>query len=82
MYRFDEANKIAIEVQGCWHHSCQQCFPGSPTHLTQKQTRGNDLRKNKFLTNLGWKIIYVAEHKIRSMTSEEIIVYFSKIGIK
>jgi very-short-patch-repair endonuclease len=30
----DPFRKIAVEVQGCWHHSCPVCFPKSPEHKT------------------------------------------------
>lgn len=70
----DPKNKIALEVQGCWHHSCKQCFPESPTHATQRKVKGNDARKLKFLKNNGWKVIYIYEHEIRNISSDAIIL--------
>ncbi len=62
----DPLRKLAVEVQGCWHHSCPLCFPGSPTHPTQKAIRGNDKRRTTYLINHGWKIINLWEHDIRN----------------
>lgn len=62
----DGEQKIAVEIQGCWHHSCQVCYPGSPTYKTQVLTAGNDKRKNSYLLNDGWKVIYLWEHNLRA----------------
>lgn len=67
--------KLAIEVQGCWFHCCQLCFPGSPTHKTQRQVVGNDKRKRPFLERQGWRIIELWEHTIRALTSDELRVH-------
>jgi very-short-patch-repair endonuclease len=62
----DPMHKIAVEVQGCWHHSCPICFPNSPEHKTQRMSRGNDIRKAKYLLSHGWKLINIWEHDIRN----------------
>jgi very-short-patch-repair endonuclease len=62
----DLVRKIAVEVQGCWHHSCPVCFVGSPSHPTQKAVSGNDKRRTKYLVTRGWKIINLWEHDIRA----------------
>jgi very-short-patch-repair endonuclease len=62
----DPLRKIAVEVQGCWHHCCQQCFPGSPSFSAQRLTLANDKRKHSYLSNRGWRVIYLWEHNIRS----------------
>ncbi len=67
-YSLDFANpdrKMAIEVLGCWHHSCPLCFPDSPQHKTQRVVRGNDLRRTKYLSENGWKIVSFWEHDIK-----------------
>ena len=61
----DPAEKVVVEVQGCWYHSCPICFPGSPMYKTQRLVRGNDLRRTKFLTDRGWTILRIWEHDIR-----------------
>ena len=61
----DVKNKIALEIQGCWHHCCQICFPNSPKHKTQGVTAGNDKRKKKFLQQQGWHIVEICEHEIK-----------------
>ena len=61
----DLDRKMAIEVLGCWHHSCPLCFPDSPQHKTQRAVRGNDLRRTKYLSENGWKIVNFWEHDIK-----------------
>jgi very-short-patch-repair endonuclease len=62
----DPSRKIAVEVQGCWHHSCPKCFPESPSHPTQRAVIGNDKRRTKYLTACGWRIVNLWEHDIRT----------------
>lgn len=74
-YVFDFAEpelKIAIEIQGCWFHSCQICFPSSPTFPTQFYCKKNDLKKKKVLEDNGWTLIEIAEHEIRKKSADEI----------
>jgi very-short-patch-repair endonuclease len=71
-YRVDVADpekKIAIEVQGCWYHSCPLCCPNGATSVTQKQNRRNDPTKLSYLRNRGWQVIYVWEHAVVSSPS-------------
>ncbi len=68
----DPERKIAIEIQGCWFHCCQTCFPGSPTTKTQRVTLGNDKRKHPFLKRQGWRVVEVWEHTIREKTTDEL----------
>lgn len=62
----DLDRKVAVEVQGCWHHSCRTCFPNSPEHPTQQAVYANDERKRKYLEARGWRVLYIWEHEIRS----------------
>ena len=62
----DPAKKMAIEVLGCWHHSCPLCFPNSPEHKTQRAVHGNDLRRTKYLSERGWTIVSFWEHDIKN----------------
>lgn len=62
----DPVRKLAVEVQGCWHHVCQLCFPESPEHPTQCATVLNDRRKRSYLQNRGWRVIYLWEHDVRN----------------
>jgi G:T-mismatch repair DNA endonuclease (very short patch repair protein) len=64
-YKLDFGNpeiKLAVEVQGCWWHSCNKCFQGFPKYASQKKNKNNDIRKKKYLIENGWAIIYVYEH--------------------
>lgn len=74
-YRPDFANfdeRKVVEVQGCWWHSCQLCFPGSPTHAAQMLVAANFARKREYLLHYGWKIIEVWEHEIRRQPIEAV----------
>lgn len=61
-YSVDEAHpglKIAVEVDGCWWHSCPECgLHGPPGTLRV------DKAKNTYLTNRGWMMIRLWEHEI------------------
>ena len=75
----DADQKLAVEVQGCWFHSCQSCFPSSPNYPIQYYSRNNEIKKKQYLSELGWKIIEIWEHEIRHKTIDEIkVIYESK----
>jgi|GEM_PF-6480544 len=63
--------KLAVEVQGCWHHCCPECFP-EPRFPMQRLTLKNDKAKRSYLTSRGWQIVYVWEHDIRKDPEEAI----------
>lgn len=58
--------KAVVEVQGCWWHCCQACFPESPAYPRQRQCEANDLRKRAYLEAQGWRVEYIWEHELRS----------------
>lgn len=68
-YRVDEACsalKVAVEVQGCFWHSCPTCgFKGPP------RTQWVDKAKASFLTARGWELFYVWEHQTKSLEDLE-----------
>jgi len=74
--------QIALEVQGCWYHACQQCFPGSPNSETQRLVAANDKRKRKYLKRKGWTVIYLWEHEFELMQNESELRRFIKERLK
>lgn len=63
-YAIDEANpslKIAVEVDGCYWHSCQECGLTGPS-----VNKGLDKRKNTYLKNRGWVVLRFWGHDIRN----------------
>lgn len=64
-YSIDEADplsKVAIEVDGCYWHGCEECgFKGDP------RIKNIDKRKETYLKNRGWEIIRVKEHDLKDM---------------
>jgi G:T-mismatch repair DNA endonuclease (very short patch repair protein) len=68
-YRIDEAIpglKLAVEVQGCFWHSCRECGYKGPA-----RTQWVDKAKASYLNNLGWDLFYVWEHQTKSASSLE-----------
>ncbi len=68
-YEVDLSNpssRTVVEVQGCWWHCCQICFPTSPTYPRQWASLANDLRKRACLEAEGWIVEYVWEHELGS----------------
>lgn len=63
-FSLDEADpilKVAIEVDGCYWHGCEECgFDGHP------DTIRTDQRKDTFLRREGWEVIRIPGHAIRS----------------
>ena len=63
-YEIDEADpnlKIAIEVDGCYWHSCLKCGFDGP-----KGTKNTDARKESYLENRGWEILRFWGHDIKN----------------
>jgi len=61
-YAIDEARpdlKIAVEVDGCYYHSCPQCGLKGP-----RGTLRTDKTKTTYLTHRGWAVIRIWEHDI------------------
>lgn len=61
-YAIDEANpdlKLALEVDGCYWHSCPQCGLKGPTESLR-----TDKSKTTYLTNRGWSVLRIWEHDI------------------
>lgn len=62
-YRLDEADplaKIAVEVDGCYWHGCEDCGLSG-----YKKAIATDHRKTSYLQNRGWIIIRVKECEIK-----------------
>ncbi|MEI6297237.1 MAG: DUF559 domain-containing protein [bacterium] len=60
-YVIDEANielKIAVEINGCYWHSCPECGEKGP-----KSNLGRDKSKRTYLKNHGWTLIEIWEHE-------------------
>ncbi len=63
-YSIDEAHpvlKIAVEVDGCYWHGCEECG-----HPGIGEIKVLDRRKTTFLTRRGWQVIRVQEHEIKA----------------
>lgn len=78
-YEFDFGrDKLLLEVQGCWYHCCQFCFPGSPSFETQRNTVSNDAKKQAAAEALGYRIVYVWEHAIRE---DRFVALYRALGV-
>ena len=72
-HRFDiviDGIKTIIEVQGCYWHGCNSCFPNpSPRQLKQ-------IRKDKEIKQIaesnGWTIVYIWEHDLKNKKDADI----------
>lgn len=63
-YHIDEADpdtRIALEVDGCYWHSCPKCGFDGP-----EETLKYDRSKTSFLENRGWKVKRFWGHEIRN----------------
>jgi len=62
-YSIDEARpdlKLAVEVDGCYWHSCPTCGLEGPSSIA-----AYDARKTSYLLNRGWTIVRLWGHDIR-----------------
>lgn len=60
-YSLDEADlirKVAVEIQGCYWHSCPVCGCRGP-----KTTLARDKSRRTYLKNHGWTLVEVWEHE-------------------
>lgn len=63
-YSIDEAHpevKLAVEIDGCYWHSCPECELEGPN-----ETSHTDARKTSYLLNRGWTILRFWGHEIRN----------------
>ena len=51
--------KVAVEIDGCYWHSCSQCGLVGP-----RDTLRVDKSKTAYLTGRGWSVIRIWEHDI------------------
>ncbi|WP_343704063.1 very short patch repair endonuclease [Chitinophaga sp.] len=63
--------KIAIFINGCYWHGCQQCGWKPPKHNTEywvnkiNKNRQRDLQKIDALKSIGYKVITIWEHELK-----------------
>ena len=67
----DPKRKIVVEAQGCFWHSCPECFPAGPTSEVQRHNEENDQRKLAFLAGDDWRVLFVWEHEVRDAEGHE-----------
>lgn len=53
---YNPALKLAVEVNGCWHHSCPTCHPEGPQYEVQRKVRSRDRLKRDRLDALGIRL--------------------------
>lgn len=61
-YAIDEARpdlKVAVEVDGCYWHSCPQCGLNGP-----RENLRTDKSKTTYLINRGWSVLRFWEHEV------------------
>lgn len=56
-------HKVAVEVQGCYWHCCNQCFPQGPETSSQVANVRRDRLKAEYIRSQGWKLIEIWEHE-------------------
>lgn len=69
----DPAAKVAIEVNGCWYHTCPACHPGGPEYPTQRHAKRKDEEKAALLRDMGWRLVVLWEHE-QYFFKEELIL--------
>ena len=59
---------LAIEVNGCYHHGCLECFPNDKYITLEKalKKRYDDKIRNEIIEKAGLKVIVIWEHDIKS----------------
>ncbi|MBI4068526.1 DUF559 domain-containing protein [Candidatus Kaiserbacteria bacterium] len=63
--------KLAIFVDGCFWHGCPRCYrpPKSRVSFWRQKVQANrarDKRIDKTVRALGWRILHIWEHQVRS----------------
>ncbi len=56
-----EERRLAIEVNGCFFHSCPRCHPYGAHYEVQKKCQANDLKKKKALAAAGYTLAVLWE---------------------
>lgn len=61
----DPAARLVVQVHGCWWHSCQQCYPGSPSWTRQHSVVRADTKMRADIADAKWLLIEVWQHTVR-----------------
>ena len=78
------ANRVALFVDGCFWHLCPEhaVRPKSNQHFWQQKLEANverDRRNDCELRSLGWRVIRIWEHEIKSDTEAVALSLYSRI---
>ncbi len=73
--------RIAIFVDGCFWHGCHECrkhigLSSKPWVDKIEATKQRDLRTNTELIALGWKVLRIAEHDVRTKGALEQTIHW------
>lgn len=58
--------RMCLEVDGCYFHACPDCFRGKKLNEIQLKNLKNDSKVNHELNELGYHVIRVWEHNVKS----------------
>lgn len=64
--------KLAIEVDGCWWHGCKKCCP--KISQAARAQRARDRWWEKKAKKVGWQVIRIWEHDIRTGKFETLLL--------
>lgn len=70
------ASRIAIFIDGCFWHGCAKCYrlPEDNRRYWRAKVRSNrsrDLLRNRQLRTLGWRVMRIWEHSLKSVAGQK-----------
>jgi len=66
------SKRLLINVNGCYWHGCDKCYPGEKDKI-QRRIRTYDYLRRENAKKNGWILLEIWEHELNELPEEEII---------
>lgn len=65
-----------IEVDGCYWHACERCYPDPERRAPRMDNLYNDKMMTAAATAMGWRVLRVAEHDVKEGRAAALVEAF------
>jgi DNA mismatch endonuclease (patch repair protein) len=81
------SRRIAVFLDGCFWHGCPRCYrlPQDNRTYWKKKVQGNrlrDRRRSRELRSLGWRVLRIWEHTLKSVKGRSLVLAKMSAALK